>query len=1612
MDAPFFISKRSDPLRDRSIFKRRSTEAPNVSTNGFSTPQTAIARPPNVENGRGPASPWTAPIAGRSSQQPLWSPHPSLTKSASEFNRSEVARQIKANFDSLIRASPLPQAVQSLVAPTGAMSSAHRPHWRTQPPVFADAARTPVAESSSGMGSPRSHIQPLTATWRPIARPSLPQPGQFASAWPGTSAASPPATSRAQPSPLRRPQPVRAGHGPANAGLLQSVLAGSPAPMQERQMHPAVLNSPDPSSGGDWAWGTPVEEGAGVASQPEAGRGALFHSSRDPRLAARNAADTPGTPQEQGRSPSGQAAAEHAQQSPLAAQMLPRDPRLKGSALGSSPQQHAAWQDPAAGLPALWQSADITRSQPMQQPDACQLDPGVVQSEPMQQTEAEQPDFEVGQAVWALKAADLTREEEPDRLPEALLATGPPPQPQCSAMPGSLGLFPGLPQEEGPQEAAAGSGGALAAEDAIACPGWQVEAFLNDMGSDDEAARHTTAARAGPGSFEAGVAQQQGQDEEIHSELSPGDRATGGTARPDGREAVFEHLLCEEALQKRDGQASSDLCPGKRGSPGRPGAGDGEVDMAQEQREGVQQMHDGQASSELSPGVKAERLAQAVHLVGQLCSDLDSKSGVGAATTPARELSASAAGGPAGGAFGSMPDATDEEISPDAPCAVPALDSAVPTASDSAARAPQLECNAEASQRPLYPAGEPGQNEGMPAALHGAAPGECAGKDVGQQALSPTAELEPPTHMPAPVHSGGRRRDAPVGLAGSRLPPVRSATPEAGAILAHEGSSASGQCSTLTSHTQQPRRPLATPPSRTSQEAASSPSKRPRRAAKSAPTPSRFKEEAAGTGGAHMHAAQSLLAGAPDGQGEGEREEDPLPNHRCAEDAVGDERGEAEAPDVTAHAENADVVAPEVTDLSDAQRSGMVPTEPCTGSDAPEHNAAASRQSTGAQDAEKQSRGRKRKQAPSLSDATNKRRASSRAALSAEQEPKPQPSKVEDNGLDRGHFQVSRTGRVRVKPLAFWANQRLSRDTLAIDQGFSDQLAQQCHSFSPHARPKPSPIKGQPSSADNKSAALQKDAKSAGVSGKGLKRLAGATEAAKPTSKKRKHSDAGKDGGRSTGDTQVVDVAVKDPKAVEPEHPKGKQVRAPRHSACDVCRGKKKGHCGTERAIKGCLRRADNAKTEHLEPVKASSGPDVAAVEAGGLSMSGAQERTLGIQSQLHALSQRKHEPHAAKSQASTEKSKAAGKGSASGNKASASNKTAAVQKKKSVSGAAPAAEAQSKGSKRSGGAGAAERQQPALRRLRKAGESPRDAAAEAAAARSLQDFEDSEDREVSAAHLLAQRFSPSKPQGVQTACGAAGSQRDGTDTSRTETEAATPVRGADEEDEEEDVDGWTQRQRDALQRGHAMEDPKPANFWQRVAHWVPGKSAADCFAKFWAANPTPAPSRAGGPSAYVAAAAAASPLAPPSRTTAAGNVRKLPAAATRRWARQVRWQERASQCADEAPAAGKAPDAKGRHGLNPNLVAAMQRAERTDRYIDAFIRKRGNPQRWQSGSVANGSGRSHTGQSASMPEMSRRPALVNSTVAAIASNARSVPESEDEDSERDEYWSGDDSDS
>ena len=40
--------------------------------------------------------------------------------------------------------------------------------------------------------------------------------------------------------------------------------------------------------------------------------------------------------------------------------------------------------------------------------------------------------------------------------------------------------------------------------------------------------------------------------------------------------------------------------------------------------------------------------------------------------------------------------------------------------------------------------------------------------------------------------------------------------------------------------------------------------------------------------------------------------------------------------------------------------------------------------------------------------------------------------------------QVSRTGRIRCKPLAFWANERMSRQGPAIERGFADTLTAAC----------------------------------------------------------------------------------------------------------------------------------------------------------------------------------------------------------------------------------------------------------------------------------------------------------------------------------------------------------------------------------------------------------------------------------------------------------------------------------------------------------------------------------------------------------------------------------------
>lgn len=96
------------------------------------------------------------------------------------------------------------------------------------------------------------------------------------------------------------------------------------------------------------------------------------------------------------------------------------------------------------------------------------------------------------------------------------------------------------------------------------------------------------------------------------------------------------------------------------------------------------------------------------------------------------------------------------------------------------------------------------------------------------------------------------------------------------------------------------------------------------------------------------------------------------------------------------------------------------------------------------------------------------------------------------------------------------------------------------------------------------------------------------------------------------------------------------------------------------------------------------------------------------------------------------------------------------------------------------------------------------------------------------------------------------------------------------------------------------------------------------------------------------------------------------------------------------------------RRWLSGGGCGFMQKTCACCRYIDAIIKKRGNPQHWQSASMANGAVRGGRA-----PEVRTRPVLVDSAVAAIASSAQAGPRVEsDSEDEKDEYWSGEESDS
>lgn len=71
-----------------------------------------------------------------------------------------------------------------------------------------------------------------------------------------------------------------------------------------------------------------------------------------------------------------------------------------------------------------------------------------------------------------------------------------------------------------------------------------------------------------------------------------------------------------------------------------------------------------------------------------------------------------------------------------------------------------------------------------------------------------------------------------------------------------------------------------------------------------------------------------------------------------------------------------------------------------------------------------------------------------------------------------------------------------------------------------------------------------------------------------------------------------------------------------------------------------------------------------------------------------------------------------------------------------------------------------------------------------------------------------------------------------------------------------------------------------------------------------------------------------------------AGRSKQGKEAGIRKWAREARWQQRVTDAA-EGPSD---PNGPSEAGIAPELVSAMARQERTDKYIDQILRKRKAP--------------------------------------------------------------------
>lgn len=130
----------------------------------------------------------------------------------------------------------------------------------------------------------------------------------------------------------------------------------------------------------------------------------------------------------------------------------------------------------------------------------------------------------------------------------------------------------------------------------------------------------------------------------------------------------------------------------------------------------------------------------------------------------------------------------------------------------------------------------------------------------------------------------------------------------------------------------------------------------------------------------------------------------------------------------------------------------------------------------------------------------------------------------------------------------------------------------------------------------------------------------------------------------------------------------------------------------------------------------------------------------------------------------------------------------------------------------------------------------------------------------------------------------------------------------------------WTAEQAAALQRAWLEVPPTADNFWQRVAATVPGRTADECFAKLYEKHPTP-PARKG-------AASGLHKYLAPAPAFKAGASKAATHNAARKYARQARWQQRA----DEIAAV---------NGDEGELQEEAEEQHQRDRYIDQILRKR-----------------------------------------------------------------------